>query len=144
MYEKDTPPIPPCFVGEGTLVSKKDMMRALETLETVLYRYNVDDQAMSEGEGIVVRVFSSGESSTLILNGCIFINVLSFDYLNFYSNKIGSSTLELVARDRSLKLTPLDENNQTQPRNTKTFLSSNFDDESYAPLLEDFSEEEED
>lgn len=143
MYEPETPATPPCFVGEGTLVNKKDMMRALETLESVHYRYIVDDKDISEGEGVVVRVFASGESSTLILNGCIFINVLGFDFLRFYSNKISSSTLELVAQDHNLKLTPVEDVEPAQQKTSKNFLSSHFDDESYAPLLEDFSEEEE-
>lgn len=145
MYEEPNPPSPACFIGEGTLISKKDMMRALETLEGVQYSYRVDDKTISDGAGIVVRVFASDESSTLILNGCLFLNVVSFDYLRFYPDARGTSTVELVSGGSNLNLSPIDEGPQPQARMLKHPVGRlNYGPGNFVPLIEDFSDEEED
>jgi hypothetical protein len=96
----------PSFIDEGTLVNKTDMIRALQTLENVSYTYVVDGHTLSQGKGIVVRIFASNETSTLVINGCLFINVLSFDYLRFSPYKNESSKIELVSQSQILTLVP--------------------------------------
>lgn len=99
----------PCMINEGTLINKRDMIRALETLECVWYSDFFDNKLMSQGEGILLKVIACPESSTLIVNGSIFLNVFSFEYLRFYPDKHGNTTIELVASSRTLKLIPKEE-----------------------------------
>lgn len=96
----------PCLVGRGTVSSFRDMLRALETIENFDYRYLVHGDAMDEGRAALVKLMADAESSTMIVNGCLFLNVASFRYLDFESDAEGrwvftlhgdSSTLELTA-----------------------------------------------
>lgn len=73
----------PCLVGKGTLSNFRDMLRALETLENVAYRYLVDGEVVDEGAAQLVKLMADPESATLIVNGCLFLNVASFRYLDF-------------------------------------------------------------
>ena len=81
------------------------MLRALETLETVAYRFLVHGDVMDEGQAALVKLMADSESSTLIVNGCLFLNVASFRYLDFEQDAEEAwrftlygdgSTLELV------------------------------------------------
>lgn len=76
-------PLAPCLIGRGTLANYRDMLRALETLESVRYRFFVHGDVMNEGEAALVKLMADNESSTLIVNGCLFLNVASFRYLDF-------------------------------------------------------------
>jgi hypothetical protein len=73
----------PCLVGKGTLSNFRDMLRALETLENVAYRFLVDGEVVDEGTAQLVKLMADPESATLIVNGCLFLNVASFRYLDF-------------------------------------------------------------
>lgn len=106
----------PLIVDEGTLVHKRDMIRALETFECLTYTDMVDEKVMSEGEGILLKVFASKESSTLVINGSIFINVLSFDHLHFQRNEDGDTVIDLVQATRTLRLVPREENPKLMTR----------------------------
>ena len=99
-------PLAPCLIGRGTLTNYRDMLRALETLETLKYRFLVHGDAVDEGEAALVKLMADSESSTLIVNGCLFLNVASFRYLDFEQDADEAwrfvlhgdgSTLELVA-----------------------------------------------
>jgi hypothetical protein len=76
----------PCLIGRGTVASHRDMLRALETLESVTYRFLVHGDAMQEGEAALVKLMADSDSSTLVVNGCLFLNVASFRYLDFEQN----------------------------------------------------------
>lgn len=76
-------PLAPCFIGSGTLVNPRDMLRALETLEAVDYSYEVDGATVSEGASTLVKLMLDHESATMVVNGCLFLNVASFQYLDF-------------------------------------------------------------
>lgn len=106
----------PLIVGEGTLVNKRDMIRALETLECVTYYDIVDKKIVSKGDGVVIKVFASKDSSTLIINGSIFVNVLSFDHLHFYPGDDGESIVDLILNSRMLRLVPREENPKLMSR----------------------------
>ncbi len=99
-------PLAPCLIGRGTVAGYRDMLRALETLESVDYRFNVHGEAMEEGQATLVKLMADPESSTLIVNGCLFLNVASFRFLDFEQTTEGrwlftlhgdGSTLELLA-----------------------------------------------
>lgn len=76
-------PLAPCLIGSGTLTNPRDMIRALETLETLDYEYEVDGQIVAEGSATLVKLMADGDSATLAVNGCLFLNVASFRYLDF-------------------------------------------------------------
>lgn len=96
----------PCIVTHGTLFNKRDMIRALDTLESVGYEDIVDGGILSRGKGIVVKVFASKENSTLIVNGALFINVNSFDFLDFETDDSGRCCFRLVGDARILRIVP--------------------------------------
>ena len=73
----------PCLVGTGTLTGPRDMLRALETLENLEYRYLAHGEVIDEGRASLVKLMADPESATLIVNGCLFLNVMSFRYLDF-------------------------------------------------------------
>ena len=78
-------PLAPCLISKGTLTHPRDMLRALETIENLDYRYVVDGLAIEEGNAALVKLMADPESATLIVNGCLFLNVSSFRYLDFAS-----------------------------------------------------------
>jgi len=73
----------PCLVGRGTVHSYRDMLRALETLESVEYHFRVHGETVDEGQAALVKLMADPDSSTLVVNGCLFLNVASFRYLDF-------------------------------------------------------------
>lgn len=84
------------------------MIRALETLENVDYRYVVCGNVIDEGASALVKLMADPDSATMIVNGCLFLNVGSYRYLDFtrnaddewvFSLHADDSTLELIARE---------------------------------------------
>jgi hypothetical protein len=135
--------VAPCFINEGTIYQKKDMLRALETLENVGYEYIVEGHVVRTGKGAICKVFASRNSATLIINNCVFINVLSFDYLNFRSEPT-STEIELIEDDRTLRLVTIDEEVKAPETNREMLASvDQFDDEETFALLEDSEAEDE-
>ena len=135
----------PCIINEGTIYHKKDMLRALETLENLSYEYVVDGRSVAGGKGVLLKVFASKNSATLVINNCVFINVLSFRYLNFKTLETGQTEIELMADSRTLRLTSMDEETKPfkAPRESLPSVDQ-FDDEETFALLEDGETDEED
>ena len=101
--------LPPLLVGDGTLTNPRDMVRALETVETFSYRYTVDGDDIDSGKATLVRIMLDDVSASTIVNGCAFLNVASFTYLNFHTSADGQALFELYTDCALLELTPLDE-----------------------------------
>ncbi len=76
-------PLAPCLIDRGTITDFRDMLRALETVESLEYTWSVDGQTVSEGRGTLVKLMADPESATMTVNGCLFLNVASFRYLDF-------------------------------------------------------------
>ncbi len=128
----------PCIVNEGILINKKDMLRALETLESVKYTYFVDGNVIGQGEGVVVKVFSSQDTSTLVINGCLFLNILSFNYLRFYAQDNGLTTIELIEDSKILRLISIEDDVRRITRvNREIFAGSRYDEETPAELFDE-------
>ena len=87
--------LPPLLVGDGTLTNPRDMVRALETVETFAYRYLVDGDLIGEGKATLVRIMADDESASVLVNGCLFLNVASFRYLDFETSEDGRCTVRL-------------------------------------------------
>ncbi len=73
----------PCLISKGTVSHPRDMLRALETLENLDYRYVVTGELIEEGRAALVKLMADPDSATLVVNGCLFLNVSSFRYLDF-------------------------------------------------------------
>lgn len=73
----------PCLIGTGTVSSFRDMLRALETLDALDFRFVVNGDVMDEGRASLVKLMADHESATLLVNECLFLNVASFRYLDF-------------------------------------------------------------
>lgn len=101
--------LPPLLVGDGTLTYPRDMVRALETIETFSYRYLVDGEEITTGRATLVRIMLDDISASTLVNGCLFLNVSSFTYLNFHTDASGQSVFELFTEGAVLEITPLDE-----------------------------------
>jgi len=101
------PNLTACFIEHGTVAHPRDMVRALETLEGLTYEYLVDGQAMASGRATLVKLMADDESATMLVNGCLFLNVASFRYLNFHAGTDGcrfelfgdGTVLTMVATD---------------------------------------------
>lgn len=101
--------LPPLLVGDGTLTYPRDMVRALETIETFSYRYLVDGEEITSGRATLVRIMLDDVSASTLVNGCLFLNVSSFTYLNFRTDEQGQCVFELFTEGAVLEITPLDE-----------------------------------
>ena len=73
----------PCLIGQGTVTTPRDMLRALETLENVEYCFVVHGDTVRTGKAALVKLMADPDSTTMVVNGCLFLNVLSFRYLDF-------------------------------------------------------------
>lgn len=73
----------PCLIGRGTVSNYRDMLRALETVESLDYRYVAHGDVVDEGSASLVKLMADPDSSTIVVNGCLFLNVASFRYLDF-------------------------------------------------------------
>lgn len=101
--------LPPLLVGDGTLTHHRDMVRALETVETFTYRYVVDGEEITSGRATLVRIMLDEISASTLVNGCLFLNVASFHYLTFSTDDEGQSHFKLYGEGCVLEITPLDE-----------------------------------
>ncbi|MDY0341224.1 MAG: hypothetical protein RBS17_08425 [Coriobacteriia bacterium] len=106
---EDSHPRPPLLIRDGTLTHPRDIIRALETVETFSYRYIVDGAEIAAGRATLVRIMLDEFSATTLVNGCLFLNVTSFDYLNFSTDADGQSHLMLLGQGSALEIMPIDE-----------------------------------
>lgn len=99
----------PCLIDSGTLLEPRDMVRALETVETLDYTYAVDGRALSEGRVSLVKIMADTDSATLLVNGCLFLNVSSFTHLDFEPAEDGLTRFTLHREGMTLTIVPVDE-----------------------------------
>lgn len=99
-----TRPLAPCFIGSGTIANPRDMIRALETLESLEFVYELDDSVISAGDATLVKLMADPESATMAVNGCLFLNVASFRYLDFETGEDDRCTVRLYGDGSQLVL----------------------------------------
>lgn len=133
---------PPCIINEGTVFRKKDMLRALETLDTIRFEQVVDGQMISCGRAVIAGIFASRSSATLLVNSYIYLNINSFDYLRFFIGRQGETVVELTSDSMMLRLTAV-ESEGTPPckLERRMYGEERYDEETYV-LLDEESEEE--
>ncbi len=94
------------IVNEGIIYSKKDIMRLLWDLGYIAYFEIRDGKVIGKGKGLIMRVSENSDDPTLFLNGRIYINVNSVDYMSVRKVKESMTLYELHCGDRVLKLVP--------------------------------------
>lgn len=99
----------PCLVGRGTVATPRDMLRALETLENLEYRYLVLGDEVDAGNASLVKLMADPDSTTLVVNGCLFLNVSSFRYLDFERGPEDNWIFTLHGDDTMLELISIPE-----------------------------------
>jgi hypothetical protein len=136
-------PLAPVLIGSGTLTHPRDMIRALETLEAVEYAYTVDGDTISEGAATLVKIMADSGSATIVVNGCLFLNVASFRYLDFSTDEEGVCSVTLHGDGLTLALRSLSEaDGETVARGQLKLLEdAGFDLESFVVTDEDEEEE---
>ncbi len=108
----------PCIVDTGIVVNKQDIQRLLTDLHRVRYCYSQDGKALAQGEGCVLEVFADPQRSTLVANLTLYINVLSFDYLELQLLAEQQACFNLVQENFQLQLVPL--SNPLQEQTTRS------------------------
>jgi len=137
------PSLAPCLVGNGTVTFPRDMIRALETLETAAYVQEVDGAVIAEGRATLVKLMADGESSTILVNGCLFLNVTSFRYLTFTTDAEAECTFTLMGDGMTLVLRPVSdmEARTVEPQAMRLLEETAFDPESFVALDDEDDDE---
>ncbi len=133
----------PCLVGNGTVSFPRDMIRALETLETIDFVQEVDGEVMAEGRATLVKLMADPDSSTILVNGCLFLNVTSFRHLTFTTSEDDECTFALVGDGMRLTLTPFGEPElrTIEPQAMRLLEDTAFDEDAFVALEEDDEDE---
>lgn len=118
----------PCFVDRGTVGSFRDMLRALETIETLEYRWLVDEEIVSEGKATLVKLLADPDSATMVVNGCLFLNVASFRYLDFEPAAQDRCMFRLHGDGTVLEMLALPEENENGERRPNLLLEPGVQD----------------
>ncbi|MEO0540475.1 MAG: hypothetical protein AAFZ80_06380 [Cyanobacteria bacterium P01_A01_bin.105] len=93
------------------------MLRLLNDLNRVRYIHTDDSEVTQQGEGIVVEAFNAANQATLVANRSLYLNVLSFDYLELGHCEDGDY-FDLIQDRRCLRLIPL--SNPLQEQTTRS------------------------
>jgi hypothetical protein len=121
------------------------MLRALETMEGLTYRQIVDGAVLAEGAATLVKLMVEPGAATILVNGCLFLNVLSFRYLTFETAEDGTCTFDLVGDGMRLVLVPTADSEEsaaaTNPRVARLIEAESYDPDAYA-MLDDDDEDE--
>lgn len=139
-------PLAPCLVGRGSLSNYRDMLRALETIETLEYRYLVDGAVIDEGRAALVKLMADPESSTIVVNGCLFLNVASFRYLDFEAVDDERWRFVMHGDDMVLELISLPEDDESgeegEGRRPRLLMAEEMQDFESLILLDDEDDED--
>lgn len=132
-----------CLIHNGTVAGARDMVRALETLETLDYTQTVDGDVMAQGRATLVKIMAESDAATILVNGCLFLNVSSFRYLTFTTDDEGECRFVLTGDGMDLTLVPVEEaEGSDEPRVSARLLEAEaFDAESFV-VLDDEDEDE--
>lgn len=132
----------PCLIGTGTLTNLRDMVRAMETVESFEYRYVVDGEPMGDGHATLVKIMADPESSTMLVNGCLFLNVASFRYLTFEAAEDGLTEFTLHGDGVTLELVVTEDATVTEGRPVIRLIEDGaFDPSSYVTLDDEDDED---
>lgn len=132
----------PSLIGRGTVSDFRDMLRALETLENLEYSFVVDGEVVDEGSASLVKLMADPESSTLVVNGCLFLNVASFRYLDFEPIGDGRWSFVLHGDGDTLQLVSVPEPDDPERERPHLLSLEEVEDFESLILLEDEDDED--
>jgi len=135
-------PLAPTMIGRGTLSNFRDMLRALETIENVEYRYVVHGEVVSEGSAALVKLMADPESATLVVNECLFLNVASFRYLDFEQDEQDKWRFVLYGDEVTLDLVHVPDTAEGEPGRPHLLSEEEVPDFGSLILLDDEDDEE--
>lgn len=119
MHDRDHENQLQCIVDEGILLNRRDMVRLLRDLGLVRYVDLHSGTARASGEGYVTSVVSNTSSSTIIANRRLYLNVNNFEFMQLGLDA-GQTYFDLVDRDRTIRLVPLDSTLTDRPQAAAT------------------------
>ena len=102
------------IVNDGIVYNKRDIMNLLWDLGFITYFEVEGDKVSNKGKGFIMRVSYNNEDPTLFLNGRVYINVNSVDYLRVRKVKESLTLYELHSEKRVIKIVP-DNKKQSNP-----------------------------
>jgi len=139
-----TRPLAPCLINSGTVAHPRDMLRALETLETLDLSWEVEGRLVAESRATLVKLMFDPESATMAVNGCLFLNVASFRYLDFeqYANERWKITLHGDASTLTLVTVPETEEERALEQRPHLLLEEGAADFETFVTLDDEEDEE--
>lgn len=131
-----------CLIGTGTLTNLRDMVRAMETVESFEYTYVVDGEPIGDGRATLVKIMADPESSTMLVNGCLFLNVASFRYLTFEALDGGATQFTLHGDGMTLEMVVTEDATVTEGRPVIRLMEDgSFDPSSYVTLDDEDDED---
>jgi hypothetical protein len=121
------------------------MVRALETIEGLTYRQIVDGELLAEGRATLVKLMVEPGAATILVNGCLFLNVLSFRHLTFETDDSGACTFELAGDGMRLIMQPTEDTEEPAsmppPRVARLIEAEAYEADAYV-MLDDDDEDE--
>ena len=124
------------IVNNGIIYSKREMLRLLWDLNHIAYYEVIGPKVVNKGRGFVMRVSANASDPTLFLNGRVYININSFNYMKVKSAMKNLTMYELYGNDRIMKIIPDMKKNQFPATNfvAETLSGFGFVEEEDAPF----------
>lgn len=94
----------PCIIDSGIVIHKEDIKRLLNDLSRVRYIHTLEGKVQSEGEGWILEIFADSDRATLVADGRLYLNVMSFDYLQLCPAPDDQTYFDLIQDNRQLRL----------------------------------------
>lgn len=137
----------PCIVDEGIVYQHKDMARILRDLGLVRYVDTLGGIEQKSGEGYVSEVVSNSQTGTIIVNGRLYLNTFSFDFLRLSQTPEQEAVFELVDGDRVITVIPLEDGDAPKKEAGPTYqpcLLDRFFEDDYAEVYRDDRDDRDD
>ena len=117
----------PTFISSGTLSEPRDVLRALESLETVDLAWEVEGRSVAEGQYTLVKLMYDPDSATMAVNGCLFLNAASFHYLDFEQLECGRWRFQMHGDAATLTLVTVPETDEDRAAERPRLLLEQVD-----------------
>jgi hypothetical protein len=135
-------PLASCLIGRGTVSAFRDMLRVLETIDDTEYRFVVHGELIDEGAASLVKLMADPDSATIVVNGCMFLNVASFRYLDFERGEDGRWCYTLYGDGSTLELIAVPDTEESEPSRPRLLAIEETQDFESLILLDDDEDDE--
>ena len=134
----------PTFISSGTVSAPRDMLRALESVETVDLLWEVEGRNVAEGQYTLVKLMYDPDSATMAVNGCLFLNAASFRYVDFEQLQCGRWRYRLHGETAVLTLLTVPETDEERTPDRRHLLleQTDADFETFVTLDDEEQDEE--